>query len=68
MGLPGGSVLNNPAASAEDATDMGSIPGLGRCPREANGNFLQYSCQENPMDRGFWQATVQGGSQRVGYD
>ena len=65
MGLPGGSVLNNPAASAEDATDMGSIPGLGRCPREANGNFLQYSCLENPMDRGFWQATVQGGHKEL---
>ena len=35
-------------------------PGLGRSPREGNGNPLQYSCLENPMDRGAWQATVHG--------
>ena len=35
-------------------------PGLGRFPREGNGNPLQYSCLENPMDRGAWQATVHG--------
>ena len=38
--------------------DMGSIPGLGRSPGEGNGNPLQYSCLENPMDRGAWWATV----------
>jgi len=38
--------------------DMGSIHGLGRSPRVGNGNPLQYSCLENPMDRGPWQATV----------
>ena len=38
--------------------DLGSIPGLGRSPEEGNGNPLQYSCLENPMDRGTWQATV----------
>ena len=38
--------------------EMGSIPRLGRSPREGNGNLLQYSCLENPMDRGAWQATV----------
>ena len=40
--------------------DPGSIPGLGRSPGEGNGNPLQYSCLENPMDRGAWQATVHG--------
>ena len=39
---------------------MGSIPGPGRSPGEGNGNPLQYSCLENPMDRGAWQATVHG--------
>ena len=38
----------------------GSIPGLGRSPGEGNGNLFQYSCLENPMDRGAWQATVHG--------
>ena len=41
-------------------TDPGSIPGSGRSPGEGNGNPLQYSCLENPMDRGAWQATVPG--------
>ena len=40
--------------------DLGSIPGLGRSPGEGNGNPLQYSCLENSMDRGAWQATVHG--------
>ena len=43
-----------------NAGGSGSIPGLGRFPREGNGNPLQYSCQENPMDRGAWRATVPG--------
>ena len=46
--------------SAWNAGDSGLIPGLGRFPRERNGNILQYSCLENPMDRGAWQATVLG--------
>ena len=46
--------------SACNAGDLGLIPGLGRCPGEGNGNPLQYSCQDNPMDRGAWQATVHG--------
>ena len=46
--------------SACNAGDLGSIPGLGRSPGEGNGNALQYSCLENPMDRGAWQATVHG--------
>ena len=40
--------------------DLDTIPGLGRCPGEGNGNTLQYSCLENPMDGGAWQATVHG--------
>ena len=52
---PGGSVVKNPPANARDAS---SIPGSGRSPGEGNGNPLQYSCLENPMDRGAWQATV----------
>ena len=46
--------------SACNAGDPGSIPGLGRSPGEGNGNPLQDSCLENPMDRGDWQATVHG--------
>ena len=38
--------------------DLGSAPGLGRSPGEGNGNLLQYTCLENPMDKGVWQATV----------
>ena len=41
---------------------MGSIPGSGRCPGRGQGNPLQYSCLENPMDRGAWQATVHRGT------
>ena len=43
-----------------NAGDWGSIPGSGRCPGQGNGNPLQYSCLENPMDRGASQATVHG--------
>ena len=42
------------------AGDLGSIPGSGRFPGEGNGDPLQYSCLENPVDRGAWQATVHG--------
>jgi len=56
-GFPGGSAVKNPPASARDA---GSIPGLGRCPGEGNGNPLQYFYLENPMDRGAWWAAVHG--------
>ena len=44
--------------SAYNAGDIGSVPGLGRSPREKNGYPLQYSCLENPMDKGDWWATV----------
>ena len=49
--FPGGS---DGKVSAYNAGDLGSIPGLGRCPGEGNGNPLQYSCLENPMDREAW--------------
>ena len=54
-GFPGGSVVKN---LPENAGEMGLIPGLGRSPEGGNGNSLQYSCLENPMDRGAWWATV----------
>jgi len=53
-------VVKNLPSNAGDVRDMGSIPGLGRSPGGGNGNPLQYSCLENPMDRGAWQATVHG--------
>ena len=56
-GFPGGS---DGKESACNAGDLGSIPGLGRSPGEGNGNPLQYSCLENPMDREACQATVHG--------
>ena len=46
--------------SACNAGELGLIPGSGRSPGEGNGNPLQYSCLENPMDRGAWWATVHG--------
>ena len=49
-------------ANGEDLRDSGSIPGMGRSPG-GNGNPLQYSCLENPMDRGAWWATVHGVTQ-----
>ena len=60
--VPGGS---DGKASACNAGAPGSIPGSGRSPGEANGNPFQYSCLENPMDRGAWRSM---GSQRVGHD
>ena len=57
---PSGSVVKNPPANAGDTGDMDSIPGSGRSPGEGNGNPLQYSCLENPMDKGAWQGTVHG--------
>ena len=53
-------VVKNPSANAGDARATGSVPGLGRPPGEGNGTPLQYSCLENPMDRGAWWATVHG--------
>ena len=53
-------LVRNPPANVGDTGDMGLIPGLGRSPREENGYPLQYSCPENSIDRGAWQATVHG--------
>ena len=53
-------VVKNPFASSGDVRDVVSIPGLRRSPGEGHGNPLQYSCLENPMDRGAWWAIVHG--------
>ena len=53
-------MIKNWPANAGGATDVGSTPGLGRSPGGGNGNPLQYSCLENPMDRETWQAVVHG--------
>ena len=52
-------VVKNPPTNAGDIRDVGSIPGSGRAPGGGHGNPFQYSCLQNPMDRGAWQATVQ---------
>ena len=57
MGFPGGSIGKE---SAYNAGNPGLVPGLGRSPGEGNGNPLQYSCLEIPMDRGAWQVIVHG--------
>ena len=57
LGFLGGS---DGKESTSNSGDLGLIPGLGRSPGEGNGNSLQYSCLENPMDRGAWRATVHG--------
>ena len=51
-------VVKNPPADAGDVRDSGSIPGWGRSPGGGNGNPLQYSCLEYPMDRGAWRVLV----------
>ena len=51
-------MVKNPPANEGDVRDEDSIPGLEKSPRGGHGNPLQYSCLENPMDRGTWQATV----------
>ena len=56
-GFPGGSDGTETACTAGE---LGSIPGSGRSPGGGSGNPLQYSCLENPVDRGAWQATVHG--------
>jgi len=53
-------VVKNPPANAGDMRDRGLIPQLGSSLGGGHGNPLQYSCLENPMDRGAWQATVHG--------
>ena len=64
MGFPDGSDGKD---SACNVGDLGSVPGLGRSPGEGNGYPLQYSCLENPMDRGVWWATAHG-VERITYD
>ena len=51
-------MVKKPPANARDGRDMGSTPGSGRSAGEGHGDALQYSCLENPMDRGAWQAAV----------
>ena len=53
-------MVKSPPANAGDIRDAGSIPGLGRSPGGGHGNLFLYSCLENPMDRGDWQAAVHG--------
>ena len=53
-------VVKNPFVNTGDIRDSGSIPGLGRSPGGGDGNPLQHSCLENPMDRGAWRAIVHG--------
>ena len=53
-------MIKNPPANSGDAGEAGSISGLQRCSGGGNGNRLWYSCLENSMDRGVWQATVHG--------
>ena len=59
-GFPGGSVVKNLPANAGDTGDTSSVPGLARSPGEENGNLLQYSCPDNPTDRGAWPSIVHG--------
>ena len=56
-------VVKNLPAMQVDIRDPGSVPGPGRYPEEGNGNPFQYSCLENPMDRGAWWAAVHGVAQ-----
>ena len=60
-------MVKNPPANAGDEGEMGLIPGSGRSPGGGDGNLLQYSCLENPMDRGGWRATVHE-AQRIRHD
>ena len=52
-------MVKNPPANAGNVRDKGLIPGSGRSPGGGHGSALQYSCLENPMDRGAWQVTAQ---------
>ena len=58
--FPGGAVVKNLHANAEDARDAGSVPEMGRSPGVGSDNPLQYSRLENCMDKGAWMATVHG--------
>ena len=65
FGFPGGSAAKNLPANARDIGDPSSIPGLGGSPGGGHGSPLQYSCLENPMDRGAWQATSPRGRREL---
>ena len=65
--FPGGTVVKILPANAGDTGEAGSISGSGRSPGGGNGNPLQYSCLESPMDRGTWWATVSMGSKTAGH-
>ena len=60
LGFPGDPVVKNSPANSGDLGDTGLIPGSARTPGGGHGNPLQYSCLENPMDRGAWWAPVRG--------
>ena len=62
-GFPGGTSGKEPVCQCSRHERLSSIPGSGRSPGGGHGNPLQYSCLENPMDRGAWQATVHGVTQ-----
>ena len=64
-GFPGGYMVKNPPTNAGDIRNVGSIPGSGRSPGREHGNPLQYSCLENPMNRGAWQAAVHRAAQSL---
>ena len=68
MGFPGGSVVKNLPANAGDIKDSGFIPGSGRSRGGRHGSPLQYSCLENPMDRGAWWAAVHGVAKSRGHN
>ena len=59
-GSPGGTVVKSLPANAEDTRDMSSVPGSGRSLGVGSRHLTQYSCLENPIDRGAWWATVHG--------
>ena len=60
LGFPSDTVVENPPASAREARDSGLIPVSGKIPWRRRWQLLQYSCLENPMDRGAWWAIVHG--------
>ena len=60
MGFSGGASGKEPACNTGHVRDKGSVPGSRRSPGGGNGNPLQYSCLENPMDKGAWRVTVHG--------
>ena len=64
----GALLVKNPPAKVEDTRDTVLLPGWKRSPGGGHENPFQYSCWDNPVDRGAWQATIHGRLQRVGHD